>query len=87
MPGKECLMNPLDLPINNLEASAGSIVLLREMLLEHSLAEAGIVPREVITFGPRFWWYCCHISWHNYCLYGFRITAFGPVSFQITLSH
>jgi hypothetical protein len=23
----------------------------------------------------------------NYCLYGFRITPFGPVSFQITLNH
>ena len=47
------VVNPCDLLIDDLETTAGSIVVLGEMLLQHSPAEVGIVPWKPTPRGER----------------------------------
>ncbi len=46
-------MNPGDLALDDLESPAGRVVRLGEMLLEHPLAKARLVPRDLFALGPR----------------------------------
>ncbi len=45
-------VDPFDLPVDDLAAAAGRIVILRQVLLEHPPAEVGIVPRDVVALAP-----------------------------------
>src|SRR5690606_25337062 len=51
----QSLVDPGDVAVDDTSAAGGRVVGLREMLLEHTLAEAGLVPGDVIALGPRRW--------------------------------
>jgi hypothetical protein len=41
------------MPINDLAPSAGQVVVLTQVLGQHPFAELRVVPRDVVTLGPR----------------------------------
>jgi hypothetical protein len=45
-------VDPLHLLVDLCKSTAGGIVVLAEMLLEHPLAEPGIVPGDVVSLSP-----------------------------------
>ena len=50
---EQMIVDPPYMTIDDLEAAAGSIVLLRQMLLQHPPAEARITPRDLFSLCPR----------------------------------
>jgi hypothetical protein len=49
------IVNPPDVFIDNLKATTGSVVLLRQMLIEHASAKVWVIPRDLFPLSPRFW--------------------------------
>jgi hypothetical protein len=47
-------VDPLDVLADGDGATAGGVVLLGQVLLEHTLAEFGVVPGDFFAFGPGF---------------------------------
>ena len=53
LPTQHLRMDPLDMLVDDREAAAGRVMCLREVLLQHTLAEARLVPGDVISLLPR----------------------------------
>ena len=49
-------MYPVDLLIDGLEPSAGGIMVLGEVLFEHSLTKFGVIPGNLFSLNPGFGW-------------------------------
>ena len=49
---QQVVVNPVDVSVDGLGAAAGGVVVLRQVLAEHPLAEAGFVPRDVVSVLP-----------------------------------
>jgi hypothetical protein len=46
------MMDPLDMSVDGRKAAAGGVMCLREMLLQHALAETCFIPGDVIPLLP-----------------------------------
>jgi hypothetical protein len=47
-------VDPVDVLIDDGEAPAGGVVILREVFLEHASAERRVVPGDLLALSPRF---------------------------------
>jgi hypothetical protein len=54
-PGEEDAMDPFHMLFNPYCAAAGSIVPLREMLLQHAAAEIWVIPGDFLALSPGRW--------------------------------
>jgi len=54
IPLQNMTVNPPAVAINDLETATGGVVLLGQMLVEHSSTEARFIPRDLLSFNPWF---------------------------------
>jgi hypothetical protein len=52
--GQEVMVDPVDMAIDGFEAAAGSVVLLRQMFVQHPRAESRFVPGDVVPLRPGY---------------------------------